>query len=80
MARAYAELRTDEVVFRGDPASHEFIAFWLPGGRVAAAMNANIWDVTDALQALIRSGARVDRARLADPDVALADLTAGAAP
>jgi 3-phenylpropionate/trans-cinnamate dioxygenase ferredoxin reductase subunit len=65
---------SDEVVFRGDPASREFIAFWLHEGTVAAAMNANVWDVTDTLQALIRSGAQVDRARLADPQVALADL------
>ena len=65
---------SDEVVFRGDPASREFIAFWLHEGAVAAAMNANVWDVTSALQELIRSGAQVDRARLADPHVALVDL------
>lgn len=67
---------TDEVIFRGDPASREFIAFWLHDERVAAAMNANVWDVTDTLRALIHSGAQVDPARLADPDVALADLAA----
>jgi 3-phenylpropionate/trans-cinnamate dioxygenase ferredoxin reductase subunit len=67
---------TDAMVFRGDPASREFIAFWLRDGAVAAAMNANVWDVTGVLQALIRSGARVDPARLADPGVALADLAA----
>jgi 3-phenylpropionate/trans-cinnamate dioxygenase ferredoxin reductase subunit len=65
---------TDEVVFRGDPTSREFIAFWLQHGSVSAAMNANVWDVTDALQALIRSGARVDPERLADRDLALADV------
>ena len=65
---------SDEVVFRGDPALREFIAFWLHDGIVTAAMNANVWDVTDALQALIRSGVRVDAARLADPDEPLADL------
>jgi 3-phenylpropionate/trans-cinnamate dioxygenase ferredoxin reductase component len=65
---------TDDVVFRGDPASGEFIAFWLHDGAVAAAMNANVWDVTDVLQGLVRSGARVEPAQLADPDVALADL------
>ena len=65
---------SDDVVFRGDPASREFIAFWLQGGVVAAAMNANVWDVTDALQTLIRSRARLDPARLADPDEALEDL------
>jgi 3-phenylpropionate/trans-cinnamate dioxygenase ferredoxin reductase subunit len=65
---------SDDVIVRGDPAGREFIAFWLRDDTVAAAMNANIWDVTDTLQTLIRSGARVDRARLADPHVALADL------
>jgi 3-phenylpropionate/trans-cinnamate dioxygenase ferredoxin reductase subunit len=64
----------DRVVFRGDPASREFIAFWLADGRVLAGMNVNVWDVTEAIQALIASGAQVDVARLADPDVALADL------
>jgi 3-phenylpropionate/trans-cinnamate dioxygenase ferredoxin reductase component len=67
---------TDQVVFRGDPAGREFIAFWLHEEAVAAAMNANVWDVTGALQALIRSGARVDPTRLTDPTVALADLAA----
>ena len=61
----------DEVVFRGDPAGREFIAFWLRGRSVAAAMNANVWDVTDTLQGLIRSGVRVEAARLGDPDVPL---------
>ncbi len=66
----------DEVVFRGDPANRQFIAFWLEAGRVVAGMNVNVWEVTDAIQALIRSRERVDRARLRDPDVALADLAA----
>ena len=47
----------DEVVFRGDPAAREFIAFWLRDGRVAAGMNVNVWDVNEHLQALVRSGA-----------------------
>jgi 3-phenylpropionate/trans-cinnamate dioxygenase ferredoxin reductase subunit len=64
----------DRVVFRGDPASREFIAFWLADGRVLAGMNVNVWDVTEAIQALIASGVQVDVARLSDPDVALADL------
>ena len=67
----------DRVVFRGDPASREFIAFWLADGRVLAGMNVNVWDVTDAIQALIASGGQVDVARLADPDVALGDLLDG---
>jgi 3-phenylpropionate/trans-cinnamate dioxygenase ferredoxin reductase subunit len=61
----------DEVVFRGDPASREFIAFWLREGRVLAGMNVNVWDVTDAIKALIGSGAVVAAERLRDPDVPL---------
>jgi 3-phenylpropionate/trans-cinnamate dioxygenase ferredoxin reductase component len=61
----------DEVVFRGDPATREFIAFWLRDGRVAAGMNVNVWDVNEHIQALVRSGMSVDVARLTDPDVAL---------
>jgi 3-phenylpropionate/trans-cinnamate dioxygenase ferredoxin reductase component len=61
----------DEVVFRGDPATREFIAFWLREGRVVAGMNVNVWDVTEPIQDLIRSGERVDVARLRDADVPL---------
>jgi 3-phenylpropionate/trans-cinnamate dioxygenase ferredoxin reductase subunit len=61
----------DTVVFRGDVASGEFIAFWIRGGRVLAGMNVNTWGVTDAIEALVRSGARVDPAELADPEVLL---------
>ena len=61
----------DRVVFRGDPASGEFIAFWLAGGRVLAAMNVNVWDVADPLRELIASGEEVDERRLADPGVPL---------
>jgi 3-phenylpropionate/trans-cinnamate dioxygenase ferredoxin reductase subunit len=64
----------DEVVFRGDVEAREFIAFWVKDGRVLAGMNVNIWDVTDDIQALIRSRATVDPARLRDPDVELASL------
>jgi 3-phenylpropionate/trans-cinnamate dioxygenase ferredoxin reductase component len=64
----------DRVVFRGDPASREFIAFWLVGERVVAGMNVNVWDVTDAIQRLIRERVAVDDARLTDPDVPLESL------
>ncbi|WP_207929182.1 FAD-dependent oxidoreductase [Actinomadura sp. 6K520] len=64
----------DEVVYRGDPGAREFVAFWLSGGRVVAGMNVNVWDVTGDVQALIRSGTRVDTGRLADPGVPLASL------
>jgi hypothetical protein len=66
----------DEVVFRGDPKEREFIAFWVKEGRVLAGMNVNVWEVTDQIQELVRSGARVDRDRLADPDVPLEEVAA----
>jgi 3-phenylpropionate/trans-cinnamate dioxygenase ferredoxin reductase subunit len=65
---------SDELVFRGDPGTREFIAFWLRGDRVMAGMNVNVWDVSDAIQELVRSGAAVDRTRLADPGVALDEV------
>ena len=64
----------DEVVFRGDPNDGEYIAFWLQDGRVLAGMNVNVWDVTDAIQGLVRSGRPVDVPRLSDPDVPLTDV------
>jgi 3-phenylpropionate/trans-cinnamate dioxygenase ferredoxin reductase component len=66
-----------DVVVRGDLAKREFIAFWMVGGRVAAGMNVNVWDVTEPVQNLIRAGLAghtVDAGRLADPAVPLADL------
>ena len=57
----------DEVVFRGDVDGREFIAFWLKEGRVLAGMNVNVWDVTDDIQALIRSRAEIDGDRLSTP-------------
>jgi 3-phenylpropionate/trans-cinnamate dioxygenase ferredoxin reductase component len=68
----------DEVVFRGDVASGEFIAFWMGDGRVLAGMNVNTWGVTDAIEALVRSRARVDPIELADPEVLLMYLAGNA--
>jgi 3-phenylpropionate/trans-cinnamate dioxygenase ferredoxin reductase component len=65
----------DQVVFRGDVQRREFIAFWLAGGRVLAGMNVNVWDVNDAIQALVRGGHAVDTGRLADPSVPLDQVT-----
>jgi 3-phenylpropionate/trans-cinnamate dioxygenase ferredoxin reductase component len=64
----------DEVVFRGDPAGGEFIAFWLRDGSVAAGMNVNVWDVNEHVQALIRSRGKVDAAALRDHDTPLDSL------
>jgi 3-phenylpropionate/trans-cinnamate dioxygenase ferredoxin reductase subunit len=67
----------DEVVIRGDATAREFIAFWLAGGRVLAGMNVNVWDVTDAVKAIIRSRVAVDPTRLADTGIALEEISAG---
>ena len=61
----------DRVVFRGDPATREFIAFWVAGDRIVAGMNVNVWDVVDPIQRLIRERVAVDDRRLADPDLPL---------
>jgi len=70
---------SDELVVRGDMAGREFIAFWLRGKRLVAGMNVNVWDVSDAIQELVHSGTEVDRGRLADPDVPVADVAGSAA-
>jgi 3-phenylpropionate/trans-cinnamate dioxygenase ferredoxin reductase subunit len=65
----------ERVVFRGDVAGREFVAFWLDGGnRVLAGMNVNVWDVLDDVKALIKSGTSVDPNGLADPQSPLGDL------
>jgi 3-phenylpropionate/trans-cinnamate dioxygenase ferredoxin reductase component len=70
----------DRVVFRGDPASREFIAFWLVEDRVVAGMNVNVWDVTEPIQALIRNRVRVDDRCLADTDIPLTQQARQSAP
>src|SRR4051795_10799929 len=65
---------SDEVVIRGDMESREFIAFWMRDGRVQAGMNVNVWDVTDPIQALVRSKATVDPGRLASTDEPLEQI------
>ncbi|MDT5224634.1 MAG: 3-phenylpropionate/trans-cinnamate dioxygenase ferredoxin reductase component [Mycobacterium sp.] len=66
----------DGVVFRGDVAGREFLAFWLDGdGRVIAGMNVNIWDVLDEVKELIRSRHPVDAGCLGDPQLPLGGLT-----
>ncbi len=67
--------RWDRVVFRGDPAAREFVAFWMQGDRIVAGMNVNVWGVVDQVQHLIRSRTAVDDRRLADPDIPLDALT-----
>ncbi|MGW5737153.1 MULTISPECIES: NAD(P)/FAD-dependent oxidoreductase [Streptomyces] len=64
----------DQVVVRGDAGKREFVAFWLGEGRVLAGMNVNVWDVTDTIQKLIRTGARPPAESLSDPSVPLESL------
>jgi 3-phenylpropionate/trans-cinnamate dioxygenase ferredoxin reductase subunit len=63
-----------DVVYRGDRAGREFIAFWVTGGKVVAGMNVNIWDVNEAIQGIIRRGNQVDHAKLTDANVPLESL------
>ncbi len=70
---------TDRLVVRGSLADRAFIAFWLADGRVTAGMNANIWDVTKPIEALIRSRAIIDPGALADPSIPLDELASAAA-
>lgn len=68
--------RWDEVVFRGDVDGRKFIAFYLSGARVVAAMAVNTWDVIEPLRRLIESRSAVGAAVLADESVTL-DTLAG---
>ena len=64
----------DQIVYRGDSGTWEFIAFWLKDGRLVAGMNVNVWDVNDDIQTLIRSRKSLDTARLSDPAIPLAEV------
>jgi NADPH-dependent 2,4-dienoyl-CoA reductase/sulfur reductase-like enzyme len=64
----------DQVLYRGDPATGEFVAFWLSAGAVVAGMNVNVWDVQNDIQTLIRSARPVDPTRLTNPHIPLTDL------
>jgi 3-phenylpropionate/trans-cinnamate dioxygenase ferredoxin reductase subunit len=66
----------DRVVFRGDPATREFVAFWISGDRVVAGMNVNVWDVSDPIRRLIGERVAIDDRLLADPAVPIEQLVA----
>jgi NADPH-dependent 2,4-dienoyl-CoA reductase/sulfur reductase-like enzyme len=68
--RGIADPMFDEVVIRGDLKSREFIAFWVRGDDVRAALNVNMWDDGDVLSALVDGDMRVDRTELAEGDLA----------
>ena len=64
----------DQVVFRGDVAAREFIAFWLKDERLVAGMNLNVWDVSDQIRDLIRSRRQLNPDQLRDLDTPLTEL------
>jgi 3-phenylpropionate/trans-cinnamate dioxygenase ferredoxin reductase subunit len=66
--------RYDQVVYRGDSDTLEFIAFWLQERRLVAGMNVNVWDVNDDIQGLIRSARPLDPGRLANPGIPLTEV------
>jgi 3-phenylpropionate/trans-cinnamate dioxygenase ferredoxin reductase component len=65
---------SDRVVLRGDPATRQFVAFWVRQQRVVAGMNVNVREVAEPIRALIRSRRDVDLARLVDPDTPIKEL------
>jgi 3-phenylpropionate/trans-cinnamate dioxygenase ferredoxin reductase subunit len=69
----------DRVVFRGDPATRKFIAFWLKDARLLAGMSVDVRDVMQPIEALIQSGQPIDPQRLSDPEVPLVELICTAA-
>jgi hypothetical protein len=54
-AKSARHTRNQEIGFPGERAGGQFIAFWLRGGRLAAGMNASVWDMNEHVQALARS-------------------------
>jgi 3-phenylpropionate/trans-cinnamate dioxygenase ferredoxin reductase subunit len=67
--RGIADPDACELVVRGDLAGREFIAFWLSGGTVEAALNVNSWDDGDALGALVDNNVQVTGEQLRDADL-----------
>jgi 3-phenylpropionate/trans-cinnamate dioxygenase ferredoxin reductase component len=60
----------DRVVVRGDVDNRKFVAFWMDGVRMRAAMNVNVWDVPDAVRPIIAEGREIlDDDRLRDNGV-----------
>lgn len=66
----------DAVITRGSVRDRAFHAFWLVKDKVVAGMHVNLWDEgIEPVQELIRGNLPVDRHRLSDPSVPLADTT-----
>jgi len=67
--RGLADPSTDELVVRGDLERREFIAFWIRGDVVRAALNVNLWDDGDALSALVEGDVAVTPEQLRDAEL-----------
>ncbi|MGQ4601237.1 FAD-dependent oxidoreductase [Nocardia sp. R6R-6] len=66
----------DDVVFRGDPESRSFTAFYLRDGALRAAIGINQARDIKRTKRYIEAGAVIDPHQLADPSVDLRQLTA----
>jgi len=67
----------DRLVWRGDPALDQWAACWLAGPRLVALLTVDRHrDLTQGRR-VIASGAPVDAARLADPEIAIRDAVSG---
>jgi 3-phenylpropionate/trans-cinnamate dioxygenase ferredoxin reductase subunit len=67
----------DRLVWRGDPAQDQWAACWLAGPRLVALLTVDRHrDLTQGRR-VIASGAPVDAARLADPEIAVRDAVTG---
>jgi len=71
----WAPADSADPLIRGDLAGRAFHAFWLLDDVVVAGMHVNSWEEgIEPIQKLIRGRVRVDRARLVDLSVPLANL------
>jgi 3-phenylpropionate/trans-cinnamate dioxygenase ferredoxin reductase component len=64
----------DRLLFRGEPASGSFCAFWLDGAKVVAGLNARVPGVSPTIAKLIESDVTIDPSALADADRPLESL------
>ena len=61
----------DRLVWRGDPVGERWSACWLAGDRLAALLSVDRPRDLGQGRRVVASGAPVDPARLADPDVSV---------
>jgi NADPH-dependent 2,4-dienoyl-CoA reductase/sulfur reductase-like enzyme len=67
----------DELVWRGDPATKQFLVFYLDEGRPVAANAVNSPREMRFIREILRRGDLVDKVRLGDNSVKLADIARG---